>query len=162
MSYEISQATSSVLIVENDFGLLETVTVLFERAGLRVLSASNGEAALTLLRDQGTEVDWLYTDVNLPGLVDGWAVAATYRKQHPFRPVIYASAARCGERRQVPGSVFIEKPVQPLQILALSDAIRQDLLGHEKAVWDLPNSSGPEAGFSSQRRDENYGRSRPV
>ena len=51
------------------------------------------EAALTMLRERGSEIDWLFTDITLPGLIDGWEVAAAYRGFHPRRPVIYASTA---------------------------------------------------------------------
>jgi len=113
-------SAASVLIVEDNYLLLEMLTSLCEQEGIRVLSASTGEAALTMLRRRGAEIDWLFTDINLPGLIDGWTVADAYRECHPHRPVIYASTAAQIERRTVPGSLYVRKPFQVREILDLA------------------------------------------
>lgn len=122
-----SRATS-VLVVDDDYVLLEIVTALFTNAGLQVRTASSGEAALTVLRDLGPAIDWLFTDVNLPGLIDGWVVAEEYRLSHPFRPVIYASTNANRPRRTVHGSIFVEKPFDPAQILRLAELMDGELM----------------------------------
>ena len=113
----------SLLIVEDNYLLLEMLTSLCEQHGLRVLSASSGEAALTMLRQRAAEIDWLFTDIVLPGLIDGWTVAAAYRERRPHRPVIYASTRVRTEGRTVPGSIFVHKPFQVREILALARMI---------------------------------------
>lgn len=110
----------TVLIVEDNYLLLEMLTNLCEQEGIAVLAASSGEAALTVLREGRAAIDWLFTDINLPGLIDGWSVAAAYRERHPDRPVIYASTAARLERRTVPGSIYVRKPFQIREILALA------------------------------------------
>lgn len=121
---------TSVLVVEDDYVSLEIITALFERAGLTVRAASSGEAAMTILRDRGAEIDWLFTDVRLPGLLDGRDVAEAYRLAHPFRPVIYSSSARNRPQRAVPGSLFVEKPFAPAQILNLARMMADELDAH--------------------------------
>ncbi|ACS42905.1 MULTISPECIES: response regulator [Methylorubrum] len=113
----------TVLIVEDNYLLLEMLTRLCEREGMRVLAASSGEAALTTLRDGGEAIDWLLTDILLPGLIDGWAVAAAYRERHPRRPVVYASTAAQIESRTVPGSIYIRKPFQAREIAELASVM---------------------------------------
>ena len=110
----------TVLVVEDNYLLLEMLTHLCEQEGIAVLAASSGEAALTMLRDGRAAIDWLFTDINLPGLIDGWTVAAAYRERHPRRPVIYASTQPQLERRTVPGSIYVRKPFQIREILALA------------------------------------------
>jgi two-component system, OmpR family, response regulator len=100
-----------VLIVEDSYLLLEIIASLCETHGIRVIEASTGEAALTLLRSRGGEVDWLFTDIHLPGLIDGWTVAQAFRAIHPDRPVVYTSTDASG-RSGVPGSLFLRKPFQ--------------------------------------------------
>lgn len=114
------RAAPTVLIVEDNYLLLELLTRLCERDGMRVLAASSGEAALTMLRAGGEAIDWLFTDIGLPGLIDGWAVADVYRERHPHRPIIYASTAPPTERRTAPGSIYVRKPFEPREILALA------------------------------------------
>ena len=109
-----------VLIVEDSYLLLEIIASLCETQGIRVIEASTGEAALTLLRARGHEIDWLFTDIHLPGLIDGWQVAAAYRERHPLKPIIYASTTARIERRTVPNSIFVHKPFQVREILQLA------------------------------------------
>ena len=125
-----------VLVVEDDYTLLEIVAILFRKAGLVVQVASSGEAALTLLRDRGAEIDWLFTDIGLPGFVDGWSVADEYRRIHPERPIVYASRGAKRPRRTVPGSIFVEKPFQPAEILRIADMMRFAALSVEGSPED--------------------------
>ena len=127
---------ASVLVVDDDFILLDIVTTLFRRAGLRVFSASSGEAALTILRDKGPAIDWLFTDIVLPGYVNGWTVADQYRLSYPFRPIVYASTAARRDHRTVQGSIFVEKPFQPLEILRLADMLQNETEDFVAAIPD--------------------------
>ena len=115
----MSSATT-VLIVEDNYLLLEMLTRLCEREGMRVLAASSGEAALTVLRDGGESIDWLFTDILLPGLIDGWTVASAYRERHPHRPIVYASTAAQLEGRTVPGSIYLRRPFATREIVELA------------------------------------------
>ncbi|MFH6784628.1 MULTISPECIES: response regulator [Methylobacterium] len=109
-----------VLIVEDSYMLLELLVTLCEQHGLETLTASSGEAALTLLREHGRRIDWLLTDIRLPGLVDGWSVAEVYRQIQPHRPVIYSSTTANLTRMAVPGSIFVTKPFVIADILRLA------------------------------------------
>lgn len=122
----------SVLIVEDNYLLLEMLTSLCEQQGIRVYSASSGEAAFTMLRQRGGEIDWLFTDISLPGLIDGWDVGAAYRERHPSRPIIYASTMARIEGRTVPGSIFVHKPFQVSEILGLARMMMDETAGFEQ------------------------------
>ena len=116
---------TTVLIVEDNYLLLEMLVALFEQEGLTPLTASSGEAALTLLRQRGAEVDWLFTDIRLPGLIDGWTVAEAFRAQHPDRPVVYTSSGSGRHPRAVPGSLYLRKPFQIREVNALVRMMRE-------------------------------------
>lgn len=107
------------LVVEDNYILLEMLTTLCERQGIQVVSASSGEDAVTFLRGHGATVDGLFTDINLPGLIDGWTVADAYRVLNPGRPVVYASASPRVDRASVPGSLFLRKPFQVADLMEL-------------------------------------------
>ncbi|MCJ2083256.1 response regulator [Methylobacterium sp. J-090] len=109
-----------VLIVEDNYLLLDMLTRVCEQGGLHVIPASSGEAALTAIRETGRAIDWLFTDINLPGLVDGWSVADAFRALHPGRPVVYASSGTHPRGRAVSDSLFVAKPfrMQPIAELA--------------------------------------------
>jgi len=55
-------------------------------------------------------VDVLFTDIRLPGDLDGWRLAATAREAKPELPVIYASGYVVEKGAAVPGSIFLKKP----------------------------------------------------
>ncbi|GJD49506.1 Regulator of RpoS [Methylobacterium crusticola] len=119
--------TASVLIVEDNYLLLEVLVTLCEQEGLRTHTVSSGEAALTLLRQRGPEIDWLFTDIRLPGLIDGWAVAEAYRLVHPHRPVIYSSTTVNLRRQRVPGSIFVQKPFVIADVVGLARMMAREL-----------------------------------
>ncbi|KQP24180.1 response regulator [Methylobacterium sp. Leaf100] len=109
-----------VLIVEDNYLLLDMLSRVFDQGGLSVVAVSSGEAALTSIRETGPTIDWLFTDINLPGLVDGWSVADAFRTLHPRRPVVYASSGTYPRNRAVSDSLFVAKPfrMQPIAELA--------------------------------------------
>lgn len=108
-----------LLIVEDSAMLLELLVILCAQHGVATLTASSGEAALALLRQHGRRIDWLLTDIRLPGAVDGWAVAEVYRQIRPHRPVIYASTAATLTHPAVPGRTVVTKPFAIADLLRL-------------------------------------------
>jgi CheY-like chemotaxis protein len=113
-----------ILVVEDD-PLVRVVAVeaLIEE-GFDVVEAVNGEQALQHCSEH--LADLLFTDIRLPGDVDGWEIAERCRDQNPGIPVIYASGYSDVEARPVAGSVFFRKPYRPADVVA---AIR-DLTTH--------------------------------
>jgi DNA-binding NtrC family response regulator len=62
-------------------------------------------------------VDLLITDVKLPGNVDGWQIAERCREHDPGLPVIYATGFSPVSPRPVPGSLTLQKPYRPEDIV---------------------------------------------
>ncbi|WP_082507854.1 response regulator [Methylobacterium sp. Leaf113] len=119
-----------VLMVEDNYLLLDMLTGLCERSGIAVVSVSSGEAAIAAIRRAGTQpaspeggFALLLTDINLPGLIDGWTVADAFRQFNPDCPVIYTSTSGCSDRRAVPDSVFLGKPFRIQDVVDLTGAL---------------------------------------
>ncbi|MGB6537912.1 MAG: response regulator [Xanthobacteraceae bacterium] len=105
-----------VLLVEDEFLIAEWIAEWLAEQGFAVLVASNSADALRHLAF--SQVDVLFTDINLPGGMDGTALARKARELLPQLAVIYASArvvALSAEDR-VPGAVFLAKPYQPATV----------------------------------------------
>src|SRR4051812_36368461 len=102
--------TPRLLIVEDDRDLSEFLGKVAREHGCGVLSAYTGEDALEILRSE--QVDWLLTDIRLPGLVDGWIVGSEFTMTHPLRPVIYISGTEPDSSHRPNGSLFLFKPVE--------------------------------------------------
>jgi len=78
-----------------------------------------------VLREQGRRIDWLMTDIRLPGAIDGWVVGSEFTLTHPLRPVIYISGVEpdvMGKRATT--SVFLQKPVTPKDLVATLNRLR--------------------------------------
>ena len=108
MPQEQSSAAPVVLIVENDV-LLRLVTASNLRdAGFEVIEAANCAEALRVL--DRIPVDVLFSDIDMPGNMDGLALAQwVHRSQADTRIILTSGAAR------TPGDVkeyasFLPKP----------------------------------------------------
>jgi CheY-like chemotaxis protein len=102
-----------VLIVEDEFLISEWVSQSLAEQGFDVQTVSN--AADALQRLGSLPVDVLFTDINLPGDMDGAALARRAREMFPHLPVVYASARATllKQEARVPGSIVVPKPYEP-------------------------------------------------
>jgi CheY-like chemotaxis protein len=107
----------TVLVVEDESDLREMVVEELTDAGFHVLEAEIGDDALAII-DSGRPIDVLFTDVRLPGSVDGWQIARHARDTIPTIHVIYASGYAPDHSAQVPDSLYVRKPYQPSAIIA--------------------------------------------
>ena len=112
----------TVLVVEDEEMLLNAVIMEFEDAGFAVLSAGTAEEAYGLL--QGAErVDLLFTDIRLPGQLDGWDLAEHARALQPDLPVIYVTGYSAEQPRQVSESVLVMKPYRMTAIMSAAQQL---------------------------------------
>ena len=113
-------AAAKILLVEDE-GLIRMMTAEgLEAEGFEVTAARNGDEAAQLLDDGGV-FDVLFTDVRMPGTLDGVDLAAYARRRYPLIPVLIVSgyAAQLLTRLGVfdPAAVFIDKPYSLEEIL---------------------------------------------
>jgi CheY-like chemotaxis protein len=99
-----------VLVVEDEWLFRACVCAHLRAAGLRVLEARTGEAALSLLAG-GERVDVLFTDIELASAMSGWDIAGKFRRLLPEMPVRVRPRvpARAGGCRQP----LCGKPYEP-------------------------------------------------
>jgi CheY-like chemotaxis protein len=102
---------TSVLLVEDEALISEMASEALEEQGFEVESVSNARDALRRLKT-GSRIDILFTDVNLPGGMDGAALARCARELRPDLPVMYTSGRRSviGQLDPVEGAMFVPKP----------------------------------------------------
>jgi CheY-like chemotaxis protein len=113
-------AAVSVLLVEDEGLISQLVADWLSQRGFAVHEAASAEEAMHYL-DSGAPVDLLFTDVNLPGAMDGAQLARQVRQRRPELPVVYTS----GRARSsvigalVPRSIFVSKPYDPEDVCML-------------------------------------------
>ena len=87
----------AVLIVDDSAEVAEVTSSLFEHLGYDTVHRELAEAALKLLAD-GTKIDLVFSDIVMPGTIDGVGLASEIRSQYPNLPVLlttgYSEAAR--------------------------------------------------------------------
>lgn len=113
-------ATARVLLVEDE-PLIRLVTAeMLRDEGFEVFEAQHGDEACALL-DDANDFDVLFTDVRMPGTLDGIDVALHARRRHPGIPVLVASGYAAHLVRRlgmlIPAAVFISKPYRLAEVL---------------------------------------------
>jgi CheY-like chemotaxis protein len=112
------QARGSVLVVEDEARLRFNIVDFLDQAGYRTLEAANADEALVLLRAHA--VDTLYTDIDMPGSIDGLGLAAAVRARWPATRVIVTSGiVKLSHRDLETGVTFVTKPTSGLELLEL-------------------------------------------
>ena len=84
------RAAPTILVVEDEILVRLWVTDELRANGFTVLEAANGDEALRIL-NSAVAVDLVFTDVRMPGVIDGVALAQWLRKERPGLKVMIAS-----------------------------------------------------------------------
>ncbi|TVR49958.1 MAG: response regulator [Gemmatimonadales bacterium] len=126
----LPRGEETLLVVEDNPDVRETVTLQAASLGYRVLSAEDGDAALRILEDAGEVTHLLFTDLVLPGGMDGKELSRRVRERNPGIRVLFTSGFSpenlSNELNLGPGQRLLSKPYRKAE-LAL--AIRQTLDG---------------------------------
>jgi CheY-like chemotaxis protein len=100
----------TVLVVEDDVLVRLPVVLELEDAGIQVLEANNADEALALLQDT-QDIGYLFTDIDMPGSMDGLKLASTIRERWPHIQVLVTSGHSRNRLNELPsGSTFFPKP----------------------------------------------------
>lgn len=110
---------ATILLVEDEDDLRELAVELLQDEGYRVKTARNGvEGLARITADQ--EIDVLFTDIVMPGDIDGWELARRSKKLRPDLRVLYTS----GFLRSIPADEpelgygpLLPKPWRPRQLI---------------------------------------------
>jgi CheY-like chemotaxis protein len=118
------QSQPTVLIVEDETLISHLVADWLNDRGFAVHEASSGDEALDYI-DHGGAVDVMFTDVNLPGSLDGAELAKRVRAMRPELPIVYASGRFTSDQIAplVTRSVFVPKPYNPADVCSLLERL---------------------------------------
>ncbi len=110
----------TALIVEDETLISHLIADCLNDRGFAVYVAASGDEALDYI-DRGGPVDIMFTDVNLPGSINGTELAARVHTVRPKLPIVYTSGRYTPDdiARLVPGSVFVTKPYNPADVCLL-------------------------------------------
>ncbi len=113
---QTSGGSETVLGVEDDDGIRAVIKRILERAGHRVLEATNGAEALRICDASGDSVDLVLSDIAMPEM-QGPDLARRIRELHPRMAMLlmsgYAESASQQEGFLTDGVEFLGKPFSP-------------------------------------------------
>lgn len=118
-----------VLIVEDEPLVRELEADILVGAGFRLIEAKTADEAFELLR-RGAEVQAIFTDVDMPGSIDGFEFARLVHQGWPDVAIVVTSGKmRPGPRDLPPNASFVPKPYRPAQLV---ERIREALGLHTR------------------------------
>ena len=108
---------AAILVVEDEALLgLEIGEALSEK-GYDVIVVSNADDAINVLEAR-KDVCTIFTDVNMPGSMDGLKLAAAVRDRWPPVNIIVTTGMKAPRPDELPaGSLFISKPYHSADVL---------------------------------------------
>ena len=113
---------ATILVVDDDRLIRQMVSMVLVHEGFTVVTAEDGENAVSEYRSHEGAIDLLVTDVRMPKM-DGCTLAVTLRGENPTLPVLLMSGY-CEDEPQDPRCQFpmLEKP---FSIASLVRAVRE-------------------------------------
>ena len=112
-----TSAETRILVVEDEPLLRMTAVDILEDAGFTVEEASSSREALAILR-RAPDFHVLFTDVHMPGEMDGLALAHLAAREFPSVGVIIVSGHKRLEAHEMPrGATFLAKPYEARKVI---------------------------------------------
>lgn len=113
----------TVLVVDDDTSILDTVSAILTGEGYDVVSATSGEEALDAVARRPPTV--ILLDMRMP-VMDGWAVARALRSQGISVPIVVMTAAESAKRwaDEVGAEGYLAKPFGLDELLTIVQRFR--------------------------------------
>jgi CheY-like chemotaxis protein len=105
-----------VLLVEDEFLIRINAAEMIADAGFDVVEAANADEAIVL--ENRLDITVVFTDIQMPGSMDGLKLAAAIRGRWPPIKIIATSGLVGVRQDDLPeGGRFLPKPYSPAQIV---------------------------------------------
>jgi two-component sensor histidine kinase/DNA-binding NarL/FixJ family response regulator len=160
-----STEVPNVLIVEDEMILRMRAVDIVEDAGFRPVEAVNADDAMSILESR-SDISLLFTDIQMPGSIDGLKLAHAVHDRWPSIKIILVSgqvkpsdAERPADSRFFGKPLGVEQMVAELQAMVGAGALRivgnatglpADEASHTTAPIDLSPRSAQEAVLSAE------------
>ncbi len=106
----------TVLVVDDSAEVAQVTSSLFEHLGYNTVYRDSAEAALKVL-DSGARFDLVFSDIVMPGAIDGVGLAREIRSRYPGLPVVLTTGYSDAAQAVPPDLPILRKPFD-------SDALR--------------------------------------
>ena len=106
------------MIVEDEGIVRMVASDMLEDAGFSTVEAASADAAWDILESRG-DIDVLFTDIEMPGSMNGFILAAKVAERWPSIRLVITSGRCRPKANDVPGhGMFVPKPYRAEEVLA--------------------------------------------
>jgi len=124
-----ASASQSVLLVEDDHSVAALVTEMLRELEYRVTRVDGSHAALAAI-DGDVDVDVVFSDIMMPGSLNGVDLARELRRRRPSLPIVLSSG-HAEPSLAAAGEQAITVLRKPYDIATLAKALREALVAGE-------------------------------
>ena len=116
MTRALGEERPVVLVVEDEYLIRQNAVDLIEKAGFRALEAADADQAIRILESRN-DIRIVFTDIQMPGSIDGLKLAHAVRNRWPPIKLIVTSGHMSVSESELPqGGRFFRKPYRPVEI----------------------------------------------
>jgi CheY-like chemotaxis protein len=106
----------AILIVEDEPLVRLCAVEVLEDAGYQVVEAANADEAIAILESR-RDIRVIFTDIHMPGSMDGLKLAHAVRHRWPpIRIIVTSGHEKIGPQDLPDGGLFFAKPYDPDEI----------------------------------------------
>lgn len=114
----------TVLLVHDDVLVRMSLAAFLRECGYRVLEATSGDEALTMLKEANITIDVVFSDLQMPGPIDGFGLSRWLRANRPEMDMILAATEQ--RAAEAAGDMCVDGPLpKPYHPQSLVDRIKQ-------------------------------------
>lgn len=107
----------TILLVEDDAGVRAVTAALLKELQFSVIEADNGVHALDII-DREPGIDLLFTDIVMPGGMNGFELGRLARERRPDLPVLYATGYAASFSASERHADVLTKPYREAELIA--------------------------------------------
>ncbi|WP_267395785.1 MULTISPECIES: response regulator [unclassified Sphingomonas] len=112
-----TSAVPYALAVDDDPLILMAVAGILEDAGFRTYEADHGDAAIAMLPEYAHTITLLFSDVDMPGDTNGFALARHVAENYPWIEIVIGSGRVRPNAGDMPAkATFLSKPFNAAMI----------------------------------------------
>src|SRR3954454_17374611 len=131
----------TVLVVDDSADVAEVTASLFEHLGYDTVYRDSAEAALKLL-EAGTKIDLVFSDIVMPGTIDGVGLAREIRSRYPNLPVVLTTGYSDAAKAAPPNLRILRKPFDTAALRDFIQDVRHPRLLKASGAAPAPNTGG--------------------
>jgi len=118
----VEKNKGTVLVVEDEILIRMTAVDIITDAGYEVIEAANADEAIQILESR-TDIRFIFTDIDMPGSMDGLKLAHAVRHRWPPVKIIVTSGHRHPCQDDLPqGGLFLNKPYSSSDVCRMLEA----------------------------------------